>query len=203
MQTGKLVVVKGPMFAGKTTKLMEIYDQEQWVAIFKPSVDKRYAGADFISTHDGKTRPCTPVDSVKDLASSIQNQNPDTVILDEIHFFPVKDIIGLTLSLLDQGKNVVVAGVDTDEDFGPFPAVNALALLTDQVHQVSEPCCCGNGQTLYTVRTLTPDNYINPVGGAEKYKSLCEACTKEHVQPGRGNFDQVRHKKLEKMRFNM
>ena len=84
---GRIEVVCGSMFSGKTEELIRRMKRakfaKQKVEIFKPSIDTRYSDNDVVS-HDQNAIPSTPIDSSASillLASDI-----DVVGIDEAQF---------------------------------------------------------------------------------------------------------------------
>jgi thymidine kinase len=125
MKQGRLEVVCGPMFAGKSTRLLarcaELAAAGLAVQAFKPARDDRYDGARHIVTHDGRRLEARPVvDAAEVLAA-----DAPAVLVDEVHFFG-DAIVEPCLRLVRSGRVVIVAGVDRDHrgrPFAPFPAL--------------------------------------------------------------------------------
>ena len=121
---GWIEVVCGPMFSGKTEELIRRMRRAQIagqkVEIFKPVSDVRYDDQEVVS-HDKNSIPSTPIENSSNmllLADDVQ-----VVGIDEAQFFD-NGIIEVANALANQGKRVVIAGLDKDfkgRPFGPMP----------------------------------------------------------------------------------
>ena len=63
-KSGYLKVILGPMFAGKTTKILELYSgyNTTETLVFNHTFDNRYDGEnEVVSTHNKDTIPCIKV----------------------------------------------------------------------------------------------------------------------------------------------
>merc|ERR1712216_348701 len=91
---GEIHVIFGPMFAGKTTALLERIAEDEakgkTVTLVKSSKDCRYS-EDKIVSHDGTARQCTSVFCLEDLRGVIGEErwtNTDVIAIDEAQFIP-------------------------------------------------------------------------------------------------------------------
>ena len=136
---GWIEVVCGPMFSGKTEELIRRMRRAQIagqkVEIFKPSSDIRYDQQEVVS-HDKNSIPSTPIDNSSNmllLADDVQ-----VVGIDEAQFFD-EGIVEVANALADQGKRVVIAGLDKDfkgRPFGPMPNLLATAEYVTKLHAI-------------------------------------------------------------------
>ena len=172
---GRLEVICGPMFAGKTTelvrRLLDAQTRGESVMAIKPARDTRYRVLE-IATHTGATFPATPVaDSGGILAAS---GAASVLAIDEVHFF------GAALTLVCQefikrGVRVIVAGVERDHLGRPFEPFPALLCEADEVLKLSGKCAVCGGPSVHSQRMFSSDAPI-VVGGAESYQARCRAC---------------------------
>ena len=88
MRRGRVEVVCGSMFSGKTEELIRRLRRAQFakqrVEIFKPSIDVRYSEEEVVS-HEGNSILSTPVDSSASIL--LMGQESDVVGIDEAQFF--------------------------------------------------------------------------------------------------------------------
>ena len=117
---GRIEVVCGSMFSGKTEELIRRMKRakfaKQRVEIFKPSIDTRYSDNDVVS-HDQNVIPSTPVDhssSILLLSSDIE-----VVGIDEAQFLDM-GLVDVCNQLAYRGVRVIVAGLDMDFPSDPF-----------------------------------------------------------------------------------
>lgn len=186
---GSLRVVCGSMFAGKTEELIRqarraLYAKKK-VQVFKPKIDTRYDES-MVVTHMGVRHEAKPVAGVEELASSIE---PDTqvVCIEEAQFFDMS-LVDLAVSLADQGREVIVAGLDQDfrrRPFGPMPLLMAVADDVLKLHAICMKC---GAPASHTYRTIDgkPAHYDDPVvliGATEAYEARCRKCFQIRGEP--------------------
>ena len=88
---GQLDVYVGPMYAGKTSKLLQrvlwLSHQRKKVLVIKPSKDDRYSESEIV-THNQLSHPCMSVKSTTefDQDHNVIPEHFDTICLDEAQF---------------------------------------------------------------------------------------------------------------------
>ena len=183
---GWIEVICGSMFSGKSEELIRRIKRAEIarlkVQVFKPRLDVRY-GQDRVSSHSGVHTGAFAVEQVREIYQLV-DQYTDVVAIDEVQFFDwaVTDVCE---ELAEQGKRVIVAGLDMDfrgEPFGPMPLLMALAEEVDKLHAIC--MVCGSPATR-TQRLIDgrPANYEDPiilVGASESYQARCR---KHHEVP--------------------
>jgi thymidine kinase len=184
--SGWIEVICGSMFSGKTEELIRRVRRaqiaRQKVQVFKPAMDTRYARRK-VASHNGMQVEAVPVESTVQLQALI---DPDTTVvaLDEAQFFD-DDVVALCGELANQGRRVIVAGLDMDfrgEPFGPMPQLMAQAERVDKLQAICVVC---GGPASRTQRLINgqPAAYGDPVilvGASEVYEARCRGC---HVVP--------------------
>ena len=171
---GRLDIVVGPMFSGKTeTLLKRVYQTEhfycQKAAVFKPITDTRHEVAAVIS-HNGTSHAAQwlPRD-----ASELPH-DVALIALDEVQFFSL-DAVPRILDALQAGVSIVAAGLDLTyrgEPFGPVPALMAYA---DSVTKLTSTCVkCSKPAT--RSHRLATSRETGLVGGNESYEPRCLIC---------------------------
>ena len=186
---GWIELICGSMFSGKTEELLRRVRRAEiarrHLQLFKPQVDVRY-GLERVASHDGLSRDDVQVvQSSADLLARVQPQT-EVVAIDEIQFFDWT-IADACDELADQGKRVIVAGLDQDfrgEPFGPMPLLMALAERVDKLHAICVVCGspASRTQRLIDGQPARYDDPIILVGGSERYEARCRNC---HQVPGR------------------
>ena len=178
---GHLELVAGPMFSGKSEELIRRVTRaliaKQRVQVFKPAIDDRYDTVR-VASHNGRTLEATPIKDVEDLATQLESDS-QVIAIDEAQFLD-ETLIPLVLDLADEGKRVIIAGLDLDfrgEPFGPLPALLAQAEVVEKLTAI---CRCGRAATR-TQRLIGghPAHYDDPiilVGAAESYEPRCRSC---------------------------
>lgn len=188
----KLTLVYGPMFAGKSSYLVEQFCEAPKtyqgchgdpVVAFKPARDTRYGSNDYIRTHDGRTVPCKPVEQPRDMIGKIGVKA--LVLIDEVHFWqpePLMDTVREIMYHPYQEQDVICAGVFYDHKGLPFPTMERLSRFADNVVELTGVCEGCEKPSVHTGRRLGFDQEASiVVGGIETYKPLCDCCFKEHL----------------------
>ncbi|MCX5783813.1 MAG: thymidine kinase [Elusimicrobia bacterium] len=175
-QCGWIEVVCGSMFSGKTQELIRrlrlAVIAKQKVQVFNSSLDVRY-GKNHIISHDKSKIPCKAVKSAKEILSHVL---PETKVvgIDEVHFFK-SDIVRVCQKLADDGKRVIVAGLDQDYLGRPFNNTAILMAMAEYVTKNSAICMvCGNPAS--KTQRLTGGKKLIDVGAADKYEARCRKC---------------------------
>ncbi len=138
-KAGWIEVICGCMFSGKTEELIRRLNRaliaRQKVEIFKPAIDKRYHEEKIVSHSDREIRS-TPVNFASDIL--LLSGDCDVVGIDEAQFFD-EAIVDVCNTLANQGKRVIVAGLDMDykgKPFGSMPYLLAIAEFVTKVHAI-------------------------------------------------------------------
>jgi thymidine kinase len=175
---GWIEVITGAMFSGKTEELIRRLNRaliaRQKVEIFKPVIDTRYHDT-YVVSHDESQIRSTPVHFAQDIL--LLAANSEVVGIDEAQFFE-NDLIDIVTKLADQGKRVIVAGLDMDykgRPFGPMPALMAIAEYVTKVH----PICIRCGAIAVYSHRLSEDIDTVVLGEKEAYEPLCRRCYNE------------------------
>ena len=172
---GRLEVICGPMFAGKTTelvrRLLAAQASGERVVALKPARDTRYRVLE-IATHTGQTFPATPVADAGGVHAAANGAA--VLAIDEIHFFGPA-LVPVCRELIQRGVRVIVAGVERDHLGRPFEPFPALLCEADEVVKLSGKCAVCAGPSVHSQRMVASDAAI-VVGGAESYQPRCRAC---------------------------
>ena len=189
---GRLEVITGCMFSGKTEELFRRLHRTEFVPpnspnpqefiLFKPTTDDRYK-KEKVSTHSGQEFDALLVDpeeiSVGTLIESAGQglfERATIIAFDEGQFFSDK-LFDLCKQLIRMGKRVIVAGLDLDfaeKPFDPMPAVIALA-NPQYVDKLTAVCVRCGGEAIRTQRLVDTQDRIL-VGGKKDYEARCLNC---------------------------
>lgn len=186
--TGWLEVICGSMFSGKSEELIRRIRQATFgklsVQVFKPAIDTRYA-KDFVVSHNGSS---ITAEAVKDAESILRavDHDVDVIGIDEVQFFD-DHIVSVVNTLANNGKRVIVAGLDTDFRGEPFGQMPTLMAISDSVTKLNAICpICGalasRTQRLIQGKPATYDDPTILVGATESYEPRCR---RHHEVPGK------------------
>jgi thymidine kinase len=191
---GYLELIIGPMFSGKTSKLVEIYNQCKFcnisLAVINHCIDNRYDD-NLLSTHDKIKIPCIKTDKLMDLwieQIDLEDSIDDiprgkdkfkigmsnVILINEGQFF--SDLQQFVKLLLNYNKKVYVCGLDGDFERKKFGQILDLIPLCDKVTKFTSLCSlCKNGtQGIFSMR-LTNEKEQTVVG-SDNYIPVCRAC---------------------------
>ena len=178
---GRIEVVCGSMFSGKTEELIRRMRRAQFarqkVEIFKPAIDVRYSEDDVVS-HDQKHIQSTPIDSPGSIL--LLSSDIDVVGIDEAQFFD-DGIVDVCNELANRGVRVIVAGLDMDfkgKPFGPMPALCAIADDVTKVHAICVKC----GNLAYVSHRKVDSDQRVLLGETAEYEPLCRECYQKAIK---------------------
>ena len=168
---GWIEVICGSMFSGKTEELLRRVKRakiaKQKIKIFKPKKDVRYDKKKVIS-HDQNSIKSKPVSNPGKIIKL--SEKFEVIGIDEAQFFD-DSIVEVCNELANQGKRVIVSGLDMDykgKPFGPMPNLLAIAEYVTKVHAV---CSKSGKMASYTHRIVESDDLIL-LGDTKKYQAL-------------------------------
>lgn len=174
-QQGRIEVICGSMFSGKTEELIRRLKRariaRQRVEIYKPAIDTRYSDNDVVS-HDANSIPSTPVESARSIL--LITSDAQVVGIDEAQFFD-DAIVEVCNELANSGKRVIVAGLDMDFKgipFGPMPQLMAIAEDVTKVHAICVKC----GNLAHVSHRIVKDEQRVLLGEQHEYEPLCRQC---------------------------
>lgn len=172
---GRLEVICGCMFTGKTTELIRRVRAARAagaaVGVFRPASDLRTAPG-VIATHLGESIDAVELEDAFTLPPAAHGF--DVVAVDECHFFG--EALGEACALLvEVGKRVIVAGVDLDHRGLPFEPFPRLLREAAEVARLTCPCAVCGGPAVHSQRMVEASERI-VVGGREVYEPRCAGC---------------------------
>ena len=186
-----LEIILGPMFSGKTSKLLEIYKHCKFcnipVQVINHSSDTRYHST-MLSTHDKTMIPCIQTtslnnlwnysnseDSYNEMADNhIQLRSSQVILINEAQFF--SDLSDIVQDMLKEGKQVYLSGLDGDFQRKRFGSLLDLIPLCDKVTKLTSLCnICKNGEPGIFSMRLTNETQQTLIG-SDNYIPVCRAC---------------------------
>jgi thymidine kinase len=191
---GYLELILGPMFSGKTSKLIEIYNQCKFcnisVSVINHSIDNRYDD-EMLSTHDKVKIPCIKTDKLMDLwiehinleesvddipriTDKFKVGMSSVILINEGQFFP--DLEEFVKIMLKNNKQIYICGLDGDFERKKFGQIIDLIPLCDKVYKLTSLCSlCKNGNKGIFSMRLTNEKEQTVVG-SENYIPVCREC---------------------------
>jgi thymidine kinase len=191
-----LELIIGPMYSGKSSRLVEIYKQCKFcnisVAVINHSIDNRY-DEELLSTHDKVKIPCIKANRLSDVWSdnidlqSDINKIPsgqekfkvatsNVVLINEGQFF--SDLYEVVIDMLKYKKKVYICGLDGDFERKKFGYILDLIPLCDKVTKLTSLCSqCKDGTPGIFSMRLT-NEVEQTVVGSDNYIPVCRKCYK-------------------------
>ena len=163
------------MFSGKTEELIRRLTRARIaklkIQIFKPALDTRYHAENIVS-HSALAIPSTPVQTAGQIL--LLAGDCDVVGVDEAQFFD-QGIVDVCNTLANQGKRVIVAGLDMDFAGKPFGCVPQLMSIAEYVTKVHAICVVCGDMAQYSYR-LVPSKERVLLGETDSYEARCRRC---------------------------
>ena len=172
---GWIEVICGSMFSGKTEEMIRRLRRarfaRQHVEAFKPAMDTRYSDEQVVS-HDENTIDTTPAHAASQIL--LLAEEVDVVGIDEAQFFD-DALVGVCRELAEQGKRIIVAGLDQDyrgQPFDPIPQLMAIAEHVTKLHAICVVC----GAPANHSQRIVPGEDRVLLGATEAYEPRCRDC---------------------------
>ncbi|MCU0228261.1 MAG: thymidine kinase [Bryobacterales bacterium] len=174
--TGWLEVICGPMFSGKSEELMRRLRRAQIarkrVQVFKPAIDTRYSTEEIVS-HSSLRMPSLTAESADGILGQLDWRS-QVVGIDEVNLLG-EGVVEVAEKLADSGKQVILAGLDTDYLGRPFAPIPHLLARAEYITKSLAVCMRCGAPAKHTQR-LAPDGELIVVGAMGMYEARCRSC---------------------------
>ncbi len=174
--SGWIEAICGPMFSGKSEELIRRLRRatiaRRRVQVFKPSMDTRYSESEIVTHADARMRS-ESVDSARDILARI-DWRTQVIGVDEANFFG-PDLLEVGNQLADMGKQVIIAGLDTDFLGRPFSPIPDLLAIAESITKTLAVCMRCGAPAKHTQRLVESDELIL-LGAAGSYEARCRRC---------------------------
>lgn len=195
-KNGYLGIYIGPMFSGKTSKLVELYEQYNFcnipVSVINHSMDTRYHDS-MLSTHNNVMIPCIQTSRLMDIwnydivdepfdkhaENHLQLRQASVILINEAQFF--EDLVICVQSMLNENKAIYVFGLDGDFQCKKFGGINDLIPICDNVTKLTSLCnLCKDGTPgIFSLRLTHEKEQM--VVGVDNYIPVCRSCYKKKL----------------------
>ena len=172
---GKIELILGPMFSGKSTRLIETIRK----CVYKNKKNHH----DLIKYDSIDCRNLT--DSFETL------KNYDIIGIDEGQFFP--DLVEISEKLALLKKTVIIAALNGDFRMEPFPVIAKIIPKADKVKLLKAYCFNCHRDAKFSLR-IVQSNETVLIGAGEAYKPACRECHKyfsEEREKGNLNINKI------------
>ena len=178
MNSGRLELIIGPMYASKSTEVIRRVNRYRAkklnVLVINHTINNRY-GSNHITTHDSMELKCCLI--VDNLDEVLQNQEmyqeSQVIVIEELQFF--SDAFQFVTRAVDtDNKLVIAAGLIADFKRGRFGQVLDLVPHADEITHLKAYCslCDSIVEAPFTKRIIDEDRQ-ELVGSQECYIPVC------------------------------
>ena len=173
---GWIEVITGSMFSGKSEELIRRVRRaeiaRQRVQVFKPRLDTRHA-VEYVVSHSDLRCAAETVPTARALLEAVK---PDTEVvgIDEGQFFDM-ELPMICNSLADDGKRVIVAGLDQDYLGKPFEPMPQLLAIAEYITKTLAICMVCGSPANHTQRLVASSERVL-VGAQGTYEARCRHC---------------------------
>ena len=175
IKNGRLEIIIGNMFSGKSTELIRRINREKSInkkiIVINFAGDNRYS-LNSVSTHDQTKINSLKLNKLYDFNMNLLHQY-DSFFIDEGQFFT--DLYQFVQELVDKySKHVVVSGLDGDFERKSFGDIIKLIPICDTVDKLQAYCSkCNNGTYGPFTKKLSKSTQLVDIGGSNKYIPVC------------------------------
>lgn len=195
--SGYLEIIKGPMFSGKTTRIMDIYKKYSFcdikTMVINYEKDIRYS-ENMLSSHDKIMIPCIKSLTLNEIvnitdASAVATESlpasvsgkyalefleAKAILINEGQFFP--DIVEwVKLAVEKYHKNVYICGLNSDFKRNKFGNWLDLETISDNIVLLHSFCgCCKKRPAIFSHRLSNES--AQEVIGSDCYIPVCRKC---------------------------
>jgi len=179
---GELNLCIGPMFAGKTTYLLNKIDElinnnvlKEDIIVIKSSIDNRYS-EEFIISHDNKKYESIQMMYLSGIYDmGVLNMKKKYIFIDEGQFFI--DIYDVVNNLVKDGHNIYISSLNGDSNMELFGDIYKLIPKCDNIYHIKAKCKCGLDAS-FSKKTNNDENIRKQIiiGGSKLYSSVCRKC---------------------------
>ena len=178
MCRGRIEIIIGCMFSGKSTEIIKIMKRyrilNKKILAISHSIDTRYnKNTPQIITHDKISYDCIHLKELNSLKNTSSYKESDLVVIEEAQFFP--DLYNFVINAADiDNKTIVVAGLDGDYKKDPFGDILKLIPHSEKVTKLEALCLkCGDGTPAHFTKRIVEDDNQTLVGSNESYIAVC------------------------------
>ena len=174
---GYLELIIGPMFSGKTSRLIEIYKQCKFcnipTVVINHSIDTRY-DEHLLSSHDKVMIPCIQTANLITILDNEDVRTAQVILINEGQFFD--DLYSCVLMWLKENKTIYICGLDGDFQRKKFGQIIDLVPLCDKIEKLTSLCStCKNGTPGIFSKRISKE-IEQTIIGSDNYIPVCRSC---------------------------
>ena len=181
---GKIEVICGPMFAGKTEELIRRVKRMEYAKkkylVFKPNIDNRFSTCEVVSHNKKRTNAINIDINNPNMVSKYITEDISALVFDEVQFFN-ESLLNIVKDYASRGLRIICAGLDKDFLGNPFGIMPNLLALADEVTKLTAICMVCGEEATETQRIIDghpayDDDDVVLIGATESYEARCRKC---------------------------
>lgn len=180
MSQGRIEVIAGGMFSGKTEELIRRAKRAKLAALkvmcFKHSHDVQRYGAEGLASHSGQHTMAIATATADQILACIGQEiaegsgAPHVVCVDEAQFYD-DGIIKVGEHLSERGVRVIFAGLDMTSEGQPFGPMPLLMAISDDVFKPHAVCMVCGADATHSFHKAGKQDEVEV--GADTYEARC------------------------------
>jgi len=188
-RTGRLIVITGPMFSGKTKRLLEEFQKasrKRKAILYKSGMDNRYSETEVVA-HDGSKLPAAILPEGEECIKALREaaSRYDVIGIDEAQFWQgTKGFSDALHELVFDSKTVYASMLNKNSDGFPFIISSELIPLADRIYLLEAKCSKCGGRANFTQKVINgveTFGYDISSAGSNRYVARCR---RHFVRPG-------------------
>ena len=181
---GKIEVICGPMFAGKTEELIRRVKRMEYAKkkylVFKPNIDNRFSTCEVVSHNKKRTNAINIDINNPNMVSKYITEDISALVFGEVQFFN-ESLLNIVKDYASKGLRIICAGLDKDFLGNPFGIMPNLLALADEVTKLTAICMVCGEEATETQRIIDghpayDDDDVVLIGATESYEARCRKC---------------------------
>ena len=181
---GELNLVIGPMYSGKSTELLRIYNKfkrNYKILVINHLCDNRY-GNNSVNTHNKDSIESLSTEKLFNINIELSVVENDIILIDEGQFFG--DLYDFCTEIVEKHNKIVyVFGLSGDSNRKKFGQILDLIPICDNIKHLKSICnkCKNVKDALFTLRTSNNTEQVS-VGGNDSYMAVCRGCWLKEIE---------------------
>ena len=172
----EFVMFVGPMFGGKTTRLLSALDrykhQGKKIYAFKPNVDERYSKEEIV-THWGTKLKARRVCTAEEIKATLIDEagEPAVVAIDEA--FMIAGVGDVLKDLFRRGNTILVSSLQLSSTGEAYEEIANMLPHATRIEVCPAVCSQCDRDAHYTMKIGGREDHEIEVGGADMYQPRC------------------------------
>ena len=166
----------GPMFGGKTTKLLSAIDRYKYqgkaIYAFKPNIDGRY-DKNRIVTHWGGSSSAYRISHGEDVYEFIEDRDNKSFVVAVDEAFMIDGVSDVLLRLYHNGHTILVSSLQLSSDGSPYIETQKMLPYATHIEVCPAVCSICSTDAYYTKKIGGRSDHAIEVGGSEMYQPQC------------------------------